>query len=242
MIDPVSISEAAGMLKLTPGRVRVMAAHGQLGATKVGEHWLVERAEVERRRSEGGHEGRRFAPHNAWVLLLLASGEDVVGVDPSVRSRLKRGLEREGLQGLGPRLGTRARVLSFRAHPGEVAHLFDDPALVRSGISAAGSEKGFGLVSGREVDGYLKESMLKKFVAKHALVPVGRGGNVRLRLVPDSSWRFLAKRGVAPPAAVALDLAEDPEARSSQAGRRALRKLDRRRPAFVKARRRGGGR
>lgn len=203
-----------------------MAAQGQLAASKIGNRWLVERAAVEQRRREGAHEGRRFAPHNAWALLMLASGEDVDGVDPSVRSRLKRALEREGLEGLRPRLGARARPLSFQAHTGEISYLLEDSALVRSGISAASVED-FGLVSGREVDGYLKESRLKKFVAAHALSPVQSGGNVRLRLVPNDAWRFLAKRPMAPQAAIALDLAEDPEARSAQAGRRALRKLDR---------------
>ncbi len=57
--------------------------------------------------------------------------------------------------------------------------------------------------------------------------PAGPEGNVRLRLVPDKAWRFPEGAPIAPVAAVALDLAEDPDPRSSRAGRAALHDLDR---------------
>jgi excisionase family DNA binding protein len=226
MMDPVSIQEAAKDLSLSPARVRVMAARGQLAATKIGNRWLVERAAIEKRRRDGAHEGRRFTSRNAWALLLLAAGEEVDGLDPSVRSRLKRALRVEGIERLGPRLGHRARLLSFRAHPGEIPYLVDDPALVRSGVSAAAAQD-FDLVSGREADGYLQESKLERLVEQHALVSAGPDGNVRLRLVPDQVWPVIAKRAIAPRPAVALDLAEESDPRSAEAGRRVLRELDR---------------
>lgn len=225
MVDPVSIPDAARILKLSPDRVRALAVHGQLSAAKLGDRWFVERASVERRRREGAHEGRRFSPRNAWTLISLASDRPVEGIDPSVRSRLKRALSLEGLEKLGPRLARRAEVASFRAHPGEIAHLLRDPRLVRSGISAAGDYE-FGLVSGREADGYLQERQLKKFIADHALEPAGLEGNVHLRLIPKESWGFLAGEQVAPIAAVALDLAEDADPRSAKAGRQVLREVD----------------
>lgn len=224
-MDPLSISEAAKVLKLSPGRVRAMAVHGQIPAAKIGGRWLIERAAVEQRRREGAHAGRRFSPQNSWALLLLASDEDVDGVDPSVKSRLKRAVRLDGLEGLGPRLGPRAEKHSFRAHPGEIAHLLKDPELVRSGVCAAGAQ-GFDLVPGQEADGYLKKSMLKRFAAKHALEPAGVDGNVCLRLVPKEAWRFLQGRQVAPRAVVALDLAEEPDPRSARAGWKALRDVD----------------
>lgn len=202
-----------------------MAAHGQLPAVKVGDRWLVERSAVERRRSQGAVAGRPFAPHNAWALLLLASGEEAEGLDSSLRSRLRRALKLEGLEKLGPRLGGRAEANSFSAHPGEIGYLMDDPDLIRSGISAAGAH-GLDLVSGQEADGYLRKSRLKEFVANHALVPAESNGNVRLRLVPDQAWRFPPGASLAPIAAVALDLAEDPDPRSAEAGRAALAELD----------------
>jgi excisionase family DNA binding protein len=228
MIDPVPVPEAAQILGLSPDRVRALAVHGQLPASKIGDRWLIERAAVEARRRLGAQAGRPFAPHNAWALLLLASGEDVDGIDPSVRSRLRRALALEGLEKLAPRLARRAESHFFHAHPGEVSYVFEDPALVGSGISAAGAH-GFDLVSGQEVDGYLRAGKLKKFAASHALSPAGPEGNVRLRLVPDKAWRFPEGAPIAPVAAVALDLAEDPDPRSSRAGRAALHNLDQQR-------------
>jgi hypothetical protein len=202
-----------------------MAVNGQLSAAKLGDRWFVERSAVARRRIEGSHGGRRFSPRNAWALIALASGQDMDGVDPSVRSRLKRALSLEGFEKLRPRLARRAEALSFKAHLGEVPYLLEDPELVRSGISVVGDYK-FGLVSGREVDGYLPKNKLKKFVASHALEPAGIEGNVRLRLVPKEAWQFLQGKRVAPRVAVALDLAEELDPRSVEAGRRVLREID----------------
>jgi len=224
MIDPVSIPEAAKALALSPSRIQALIAQGRMPASKIGGRWLVERAAVERRRREKAPGGRPFAPHNAWALLLLASGEEVEGIDPSVRSRLRRSLSLDGPEKLAPRLARRAEHRHFDAHPGELAHLLQDPRLVRSGVSAAGA-LGFDLVSGLEADGYLRANALDEFVADHVLRATDHGGNLHLRLVPNKAWRFLGKGPIAPAAAVALDLAEDPDPRSAQAGHAALSEL-----------------
>ena len=235
MVDPISISEAARALNLSPARVRAMASGGQLSASKIADRWLVERGSVEQRKRRGAHEGRRFTPRNAWALLMLASDEEVEGIDPSVRSRMKRALALEGLMALAPRLARRAQVSLYRAHPGEIRHLINDPALMRSGISAAASHD-IGLVSGREADGYLPEAELRRFIKEHALSPAGPDGNVRLRVVPDEAWGSLEGRSVAPKAAVALDLLEELDPRSAKAGAEVLRKLDRRHRSRRRAR------
>jgi excisionase family DNA binding protein len=226
MVDPVSIPEAADILGLSQARVRVLAVGGQLAATKVGGRWLLERAAVEARQRRKVPGGRPLAPHNAWALLLLASGKDVEAIDPVVRSRLRRALALEGLEQLGPRLVRRAEARFFSAHPGEISYLLDDQELVGSGISAAGAY-GFDLVSGQEADGYVCAGALKELAAAHALSPAGPEGNICLRVVPSEAWHFLADAQVAPVAAVALDLAEDPDPRSARAGRAALRDLNR---------------
>lgn len=235
MVDPISISEAARVLDLSTARVRAMASGGQLSASKIADRWLVERASVEQRKRRGAHEGRRFAPRNAWALLMLASEEEVEGIDPSVRSRMRRALALEGLGELAPRLERRAQVSLYRGHSGEICHLIDDPALMRSGISAAGS-LGIGLVSGREADGYLPEAKLKRFIKEHALSPVEADGNVRLRVVPDEAWAILGGRSLAPEAVVALDLMEESDPRSAKAGAEVIKKLDRRHRARRRAR------
>lgn len=159
-------------------------------------------------------------------MLLLASGEQVEKIDPSVRSRLKRALYQEGLAKLRPRLVHRSEPLSFRAHPGEIPYLLGDSRLVRSGVSASG-DWDLDLVAGREADAYVRERNLKELVAHHALEPAEMEGNVRLRVVPEDAWPFLEGRKVAPRAAVALDLVEEFDPRSALAGRESLADLDR---------------
>jgi excisionase family DNA binding protein len=221
MIDLVSIPEAASALGLSTGRVHAMVVAGRLPAAKVGGRWLIERGEVERHQRQGSLKGRPFAAHNAWILLGLASGEDPQGVDPSVRSRLRRALSLEGVEKLGLRLARRGESHFYDAHRGEIPYVVEDPRFVASGISAAGAH-GLDLVSGPEADGYVRAGALKKFVEDHALRPVARGSNLHLRAVPDRAWHFLEGARVAPIAAVALDLAEDPDPRSAEIGAKAL--------------------
>jgi hypothetical protein len=215
-----------------------MAANGQLPAAKIGDRWVIERRAVEQRRQQNPPRGRRFTPRNAWAILLLASGEEVLAFDPVDRTRLKKALALEGLRGLEPRLGSRAEICAYKAHPGEIPYVLEDEALVPSGISAAGSVEA-GLLPGREADGYIAHSQLLAFVAEHALSPADVAGNVRLRVVPVDVWASLelGSRTVSPPAAVALDLAEERDPRSRAAGRAALRDIDRASRAAMKARR-----
>ncbi len=228
VLDHVSVSEAASALELSSARVRALVARGQLSGAKLGDRWLIERASVERRRRDGSHRGRPFSPRNAWALLLLASDQEISEIDPSVRSRLRRALRRDGLLNLEPRLARRGEILSFRAHPGEIRYLLADPNLLRSGISAA-SDHGLDLIGGGEADGYVSEAELPKFVARHGLEPAGLEGNVRLRRVPNDLWGQVASNGVAPVAAVALDLFAEADPRSNHCGREALLALDRNR-------------
>jgi len=226
-MDLVSVPEAARLLKLSPARVRVMASKGQLPAAKVADRWVVERRVVELRRQQNPPRGRRFTPRNSWAILLLASGCEVPALDPVDRSRLRKAIRLEGLRGLAPRLGARAEIALYKAHPGEIPYMLEDQALLRSGVSAAGSVDA-GLLPGREADGYIAAARLQKFVTEHALSPADVDGNVRLRVVSPDVWVGLELGGLfAPPAAVALDLAEEADPRSQAAGRNALREIDR---------------
>jgi hypothetical protein len=230
MAQLISIADAAGVLEVSPARLRLLAANGDLPAEKIAGRWLVDRGDVERRRRRGGARGRRFAPQNAWALLRLASGEETAGVDPIARSRLRRGLALEGLVALAPRLERRAEVRRYDGHSGEIAHVLSDRRLVLSGISAARAV-GLDVMAGMEADGYLSASELGDFVDHHVLDPVAPGvGNVTLRVVPEEVWaNFLEGLSRAPEAAVALDLADEADPRSRAAGEDLLARLDRER-------------
>lgn len=236
MRDPVSIPEAARSLKLSPARVRLLAARGQLPAAKIGGRWVVERSAVAYRRKQKALRGRRFTPQNAWALLMLASGEDAPKLDPSVRSRLKRALALEGLKTLAPRLQARADVSSYKAHPGEIPYVLEDKALVRSGISAAGLLE-LDLLPGQEADGYIAQSQVQGFVSQHALASAEIDGNVLLRIVPDDAWSTISGRFAAPSAAIALDLADELDPRSQAAGEELLKEIERNQRAKAKSRR-----
>jgi excisionase family DNA binding protein len=227
MFNLMSVSDAAGVLSLSPARVRLLASSGDLDAEKVGGHWLIDRAAVERRRRRGGFGGRRFNPENAWAVLALASGEEAARIDPGSRSRFRRALSLEGLGALAPRLERRAEVRQYACHPGEISHLLADKRLVRSGANAARAV-GLDLLAGNGADGYASEEALDALVREHALLPTSAvEANVVLRIVPGDIWDgFIEGRPHAPEAAVALDLADEADARSRAAGKKLIGRLD----------------
>src|SRR4051794_31661295 len=183
MVDPISVPEAAKALELSPSRVQALVINGQVPGAKIGGRWLIDRGAIARRRRQGALKGRPYAAHNAWALLCLASGEDPGGIDPSVRSRLRRAIALEGVEKLGPRLARRAESRHFDAHPGEIPYIIEDSEFLPSGVSAAAAH-GLDLASGPEADGYLHASALEKFSAAHALRPPSPGANLHIRLVP----------------------------------------------------------
>lgn len=226
-MEMLSIPEAAKQLDVSPSRARAMAAAGILPAAKVGKQWVVDPFVVAQRNRVAHRAGRPFEPANAWGLLSIASGEEPSWLEPKVSWRLRQSLKLEGLSGLIPRLSRRAHVAGFRAHPGEIKYVLDDPALVRSGACAAPA-LGLDLVPSAEADGYIREEDLASFKRVHALREAPRGeANVILRIVPNDAWHLPPEDPKVPAAAVALDLVEDPDPRSCRAGEGLLVRLDR---------------
>lgn len=226
MPELVDVAEAARELDLDPSRVRALIADGALRADKLGGRWLVHWDSVVARRRAPVPPGRPFAPHNAWALLLEASGESVPGdVEPVARWRRRQALQHWGLLAIPRRLDRRARVEQFWALPGELRALHDDHALVLTGSSAAGALK-LGLVGPDAIDAYVPLARLDEIVRDHALQEASSSqANVTLRAVPDEAW-LLDGRRIAPQAAVALDLASYVDPRSSRVGTELLEWLD----------------
>jgi len=161
---------------------------------------------------------------NAWAVLALASGRPAKWVSRAEQRRLIHLLEGRGLDALVPRLRKRAKVLRFYGHPGILRELAEAPEVVRSGPSAARRHR-LGLVPGEEVDAYVSEKHVARLVKRIALEPRDDGANVRLRVVSRDLWPFDEK--FAPFAAVAVDLAELPDARAKRIGRSAVRRIER---------------
>jgi hypothetical protein len=219
----ISAPEAANRLGVNPSRVRAMLADAQLRGEKLGGRWLVSEASIRDRQRLHPERGRPLRPHNAWAALLLSSGESPSWQVSSDPRRLLASLEKRGLRGLAPRLRARAQVHRFYAHPGALRRLADHSELSLTGASGAG-RRGLELLPGDEVDAYIAESALQPIVEELALESRAEGGNVVLRVLPDGIPAF--RDGVAPLAAVALDLAEQADPRSARIGSRVLRQLD----------------
>lgn len=225
MPELVSVPDAARELDLDPSRVRSLIADGSLRADKVAGRWLVHWDSVVARRREPMPPGRPMAAHNAWALLLAASGEPFPeGLDPATRWRLRQALQHQGLVAIRGRLERRAQVQRYWALPGELRALRDSKNVVLTGSSAA---KDLGLVAPDAIDAYLPADRLATAIAEHELQEARGVGedNVILRAVPVDAWR-LDERESAPIAAIALDLSFYSDSRSARIGRELLAKLD----------------
>jgi hypothetical protein len=162
-------------------------------------------------------------------VLLLASGEDIdKDADPVARWRVRDALDRRGLDGLRRLLRRHAEMHYFWGLPGELRRLRERDDVVLAGTSAASGHH-LDLLSGDRVDVYLPASRAPDVEREHALQPAGGAeANVVLRLVPDDAWPLLAGRRLAPLAAVAIDLAEDPDPRAARVGRDVIAQLSER--------------
>ena len=220
MEDWISSAEAADRLGLTAGRVRELIATGALGARRVGNRFLVRRADVEARALAGPLAGRPYSPHRAWALILLASDVIPPGVDAVTRSKLKKVLRESDLWSLKPRLGSRAERRTYRAHSSDLQRLEAEPAAVVTGARHA-ANAGLDLVApDAPVELYVDAPTADRLVRRYRLRPSDRP-NVVLRVVPVEARAWLTGH-VAPRLAVALDLADDPDPRSQETARAAL--------------------
>jgi hypothetical protein len=106
----------------------------------------------------------------------------------------------------------------FEAHPEELPRLRDRPDVLLTGVSLADL---VGLVGeAQTVELYAPAALREAILAEHALLP--GAGDVTVRWVPDEVWAALEPvGGIAPRAAVLIDLleSEDPRARR-EAGHR----------------------
>jgi hypothetical protein len=223
----VSLSDAAHRLGVSDSRVRALLRAGALEGTKVAGRWLVADRGLHERSRSGAPSGRRLRASNAWTLLALGSGASAPWAEPSELRRMMQLLDERGIQALAPRLASRARRLSFYAHPGVLPELVSDFRLAITGVSAPVARE-LGVVGGGELDAYLPFEQLQPMIEQFALQRRNGDANVSLRLLPVG-LDFAAQHPT-PRAAVALDLAEGAEPRGQEAGRVELRRIDAERP------------
>ena len=135
-------------------------------------------------------------------------------------SKLRAVLRARDLWSMRLRLGSRAERRDLRAHSSDLARIEAEDGVVLTGARHA-REAGLGLVApDAPVEAYVDEATADRLAARYALRPSERP-NVRLRVLPPGVAGWLESR-VAPRLAVALDLAEDRDARARAAAREAL--------------------
>lgn len=211
----LGVVEAAQLLGLSPRRVRQMLADGSLVGKRVGRAWVLESEQLRRLENGRPEVGRPWNPASAWTVLGLANGESH-DLSPVERSRAKQRLAL-GLDHLVGRLAARADRRWFYAHPGVLGRLADMPVVVRTGVSAA-VEHGADLLVGEGFEGYVRAGDLDALMLQFRLESQPVRSNVLLRVVDDLVWPFGPGERAAWRAAVAVDLLESNDPRTSRAG------------------------
>jgi len=218
--DLISPTEAAGRLGITPRRVYALIHDGRLGSQRIGGRLLIHRRDVDARLGATPAVGRPFSARRAWAMILLAAGEDPGGLDTSTRSKLRRLLRDRDLWSMRTKLAGRAERRPLRAHSSDIGKLEADPEVVRTGVRYS-AEAGLGLVApDAPVELYVDRATADRLTSRYRLAP-SRQPNVVLRVVPDEVRAWL-HGSLAPLPAIALDVAEDPEARAQDVARAAL--------------------
>lgn len=219
----MSVAEAAVDLEVSSEVVRSHLGCGVLTGRRLGRQWLVDARSVEAFKRDRPQPGRPLSPAAAWAVLLAASGDRVgaQGVADSERAyyRALRWLREHSLVDDRSRLRRRAMLERFDVHPAEATRLSRRPDVLASGL-AAGQRVGL-IGGGLTVDVYVPTSRRGELVERHGLVP--RDGPLVARWVPDDLWPVLDNvDGVAPRAALLLDLLESDDPRARREARRAL--------------------
>ena len=217
----LSATEAAERLHVSPRRIYALAKAKRLQAVPVGGRLLIEAGSVESFARSGAQAGRPWSPRRAWALILLAGRENPSGLDAVTKSKLRRVLRERDLWSIRSRLMGRAKRQGFRAHPSDLARIDREPGLVRTGARFA-AQAGLRLLAPDAApEYYVNGGTADRLIARFRLSETSES-NLTLRLVSDEVWTWLA-RPVAPAMAVALDLAEDRDARSREAAEAVLR-------------------
>ena len=135
--DPSACARLHDMLGVKPRSVLRLIADGELPARKDLGRYRILRADVGIRRGLGSVGGRRYAPPQAWGLIVLVSGGSAPWLDRPARRRIEQQLARRPFVELRHALAGRALPRRFAAHPDSIARLRAEPGLMGSGVDAA---------------------------------------------------------------------------------------------------------
>lgn len=230
----IVVADAAASLGVNVQRVRALLAAGELFGTKVGSVWLVDPVSLAAyRHVRQPHGGRALAPVTAWAALLSRFAADVspdlrevFDVKDERRRRLVAlaGREIDDWRWLARR---RANVHRYETRPAYLERLAARPGLVPAGLSATTAAAAGLTETSARFDAYGARATIERLVAEFKLRPA-EDGNLTLRAVALDGAQLAAVLGSPlPELAVAVDLIEDRDVRTSAAGRALFRKASR---------------
>jgi excisionase family DNA binding protein len=223
-MDDMTVAQASASLGVSRDRVRKLAVSGDIPARKVGGTWLVDRQVVDRwvlapPAREGG---RPWSPQVAWAVLTLLDGDRSAfdALPRKTRYRIRQRLDgADGLASIAARLRGRGAAQRFALHASLREQLRQFGPI--SGPEAA-QRYGVGLLGGDELEVYIPEQQRRQVLDSVPLRPSADGAVV-VRWVGEGA---AVSRGVAPRAAVALDLGEDPDPRAQQTSQALAAEVD----------------
>ena len=235
MIDnQMVVADAATLLGVNVQRVRALLAAGELSGTKVGSVWLVDPVSLAAyRHVRQPHGGRALAPITAWAALLSRFAADV---SPEVRESFDvKDERRRRLLALAGRdvddwrwlARRRADVQRYDARPAYLERLSGTSGLVPAALAATTAAAARVTETSARYDAYVARSTIERLVDEFKLRPA-EDGNVTLRAVALEGAQLAVVLGSPlPDLAVAVDLIEDRDERTSAAGRALFRKASR---------------
>jgi excisionase family DNA binding protein len=216
----VSPAAAAARLGVSARRVYDLAKAHRLQSVRVGGRLLIESDSIESLVGGGERVGRPLSPRRAWGLILLAGGEDPRALDAVTKSKLRRMLRERDVWSMRARLSSRAKRQDLRAHPSDLRRIEGEHDVVRTGPRVAAGA-GIPLVAAAATPEYYVDARTADRLINRYRLSSTSDPNVILRIVPDEVWPWLS-RAVAPRVAIALDVAEDRDARSRDAAQSLL--------------------
>lgn len=223
----MTVREAAERLAVNESRVRALVSKGSLTGRRVGNQWLIDAADLDRRADlvRAGATSRSMSLRTAWAAAALADGNQTNWLASSERARLLARLARATKHQTFQRwLASRAtRVQHYRCAVQDLDELLAQDGVVATGVSAATAYR-LGLSTAGSADAYVDQAVADQLVDEFFLISAGKTGrsNLTLRIV-DGDWHLRAattvgNRRVAPRLIAAIDLLGSHDARSASAG------------------------
>lgn len=252
----LAVPDAARELGVSQRHARDLLESGALRGRKVGQSWLIDPQDVQRRAAHGKQPGRPLSPSNAWrclVLLEPCARESGIGASPSAaapakppasrwqillevpfqaspvdRSRLRSLLaDLPGPDGFARLVKSRANIRRVRAHPGVLDRALADKA-VSGGGGHAVAALGGGVAAGGRHRVYVPADGSDAYLGRYRLADDVEG-NIDVAIIPpDVDPQLRPQPGEFVPLPVAwADLLDDPDSRARNAARAWVRGLPR---------------